>query len=202
MKGESAVKKRMVCIAVAWLMAVLAVLPALAAETAPLSLRTYEQAQSTARREDAGQIDPFGSVRAYMGVSASDQWLKQARIGGLLLNLRLFTPEGEGILFQEKLGEASTGGKDICLYIRQNNAYGGMMLQFDQNAVDVLKRVNITEIVVMDYGYYIQNTYRVEDFAALRDALSLSAQEQLCVSGAEDPVSVVSADGVRRIIQW
>ena len=66
----------------------------------------------------------------------------------------------------------------------------------------VLKRVNITEIVVVDYGYYIQNTYRVEDFAALRDALSLSAQEQLCVSGAEDPVSVVSADGVRRIIQW
>ena len=60
----------------------------------------------------------------------------------------------------------------------------------------------ITEIVVVDYGYYIQNTYRVEDFAALRDALSLSAQEQLCVSGAEDPVSVVSADGVRRIIQW
>ena len=195
-------KKRICCIVGALLVAVLASLPALAAETAPLSLRTYEQAQSTARREDAGQIDPFGSTRAYLGVSASDQWLKQARIGGLLLNLRLFTPEGEEVFFQEKLGEASTGGKDICLYIRQNNTSGGMMLQFDQNAVDVLKRVNITEIVVVDYGYYIQNTYLVEDFATLRDALSLGAQEQLCVSGADDPVSVVSADGVRRIIEW
>lgn len=195
-------KKRICCIVGALLVAVLASLPALAAETAPLSLRTYEQAQSTARREDAGQIDPFGSTRAYLGVSASDQWLKQARIGGLLLNLRLFTPEGEEVFFQEKLGEASTEGKDICLYIRQNNTSGGMMLQVDQKAVDVLKRVNITEIVVVDYGYYIQNTYLVEDFATLRDALSLSAEEQLCVSGAEDPVSVVSADGVRRIIEW
>lgn len=47
-------KKRICCIVGALLVAVLASLPALAAETAPLSLRTYEQAQSTARREDAG----------------------------------------------------------------------------------------------------------------------------------------------------
>lgn len=177
-------------------------LPALAAETAPLTLSTYEGAAPSARREDAGQIEPFGDRRAYLGVSASDKWLAQARIGGLLLNLRLFTPEGKGINFEEKLGPASTGGKDICLYMRQNNTEGGMLLQLDQKAVDVLERVNITQIVVVDYEYYIQNIYQVADLAALREALALAEAEQLCVSGEEDPVSVVSADGVRRIINW
>ena len=151
-------------------------LPALAAETAPLTLSTYEGAAPSARREDAGQIEPFGDRRAYLGVSASDKWLAQARIGGLLLNLRLFTPEGKGINFEEKLGPASTGGKDICLYMRQNNTEGGMLLQLDQKAVDVLERVNITQIVVVDYEYYIQNIYQVADLAALREALALLPQ--------------------------
>ena len=126
-------------------------LPALSPQPAPLTLSTYEGAAPSARREDAGQIEPFGDRRAYLGVSASDKWLAQARIGGLLLNLRLFTPEGKGINFEEKLGPASTGGKDICLYMRQNNTEGGMLLQLDQKAVDVLERVNITQIVVVDY---------------------------------------------------
>lgn len=187
--------------AAALLAALLAAVPAasLAGETAPLTL--VQEEGETLRREDAGKIEPFGHSRAYLGVSASDQWLYQARIGGSLLNLRLFTPKGEGVCFEEKLGKASTGGKDIRLCMRQNNTQGGMMLQLDQAAVDVLTRLNITQIVVTDYDYYIQSAYQVEDLAAMRSALKLAADEQLCVSGEDDPVSIVSADGVRRLAQ-
>lgn len=169
---------------------------ALAGETAPLSLRT--QAEAVSRREDMGQLSPFGTRRAYLGVTASDAWLLQARIGGLMLNLRLFTPAGEGVSFQEKLCEASTGGKDIRLCIRQGTRDGGLLLQLDQRAVDVMKRVNITQIVVADFDLYIQAVYEVADLSAMRDALALGAGEQLCISGADNPITVVSEDGVRR----
>lgn len=82
----------------------------------------------------------------YLGVSAYDGWLYQARIGGLMLNLRLYTPDGEGVTFQEKLCAAQTGGeKDIRLCIRQGNRDGGLMLQLDQHVIDVFNRVGITE---------------------------------------------------------
>ena len=45
-----------------------------------------------------------------MGVSVSDEWLYQARIGGLPLGLSLFTPEGDGVTFREHLCAAQTGG--------------------------------------------------------------------------------------------
>ena len=83
----------------AMLCAALLTLPAcaLAGETAPLTLSTQQDVQFTPRREDAGQLDEFGRRRAYLGVSAYDGWLYQARIGGLMLNLRLYTPDGEGV---------------------------------------------------------------------------------------------------------
>ena len=38
----------------------------------------------------------------------------------------------------------------------------------------------------------------VSELEAVRDALGLTAAEQLCVSGEDAPVTVVSEDGVRR----
>ena len=171
------------------LCAALLTLPAcaLAGETAPLTLSTQQDVQFTPRREDAGQLDEFGRRRAYLGVSAYDGWLYQARIGGLMLNLRLYTPDGEGVTFQEKLCAAQTGGeKDIRLCIRQGNRDGGLMLQLDQHVIDVFN--------------YIQATYQVADLAAMREVLGLSSGEQLCLTGENAPLTVVSEDGVRRQI--
>lgn len=64
----------------------------------------------------------------------------------------------------------------------------------------MLERLRITEIVLTDINYYIQETYLVSDIAAMRQALTLSGGEQLCLAGENAPLSVVSEDGVRRII--
>ena len=103
--------------AAAALSALLLALPtcALAAETAPLTLSTQQNAAPVERRTDLGQLSAFGRSHTYMGVSVSDEWLYQARIGGLPLGLSLFTPEGDGVTFREHLCAAQTGGKDIRL---------------------------------------------------------------------------------------
>ncbi|MFR2019334.1 MAG: hypothetical protein ACLS6G_01885, partial [Christensenellales bacterium] len=135
------------------------------------------------------------------GVSASDQWLYQARLGGLSVRLCLFTPEGGGVTFQENLCAAQTGGSgDIRLCMRAGSDQGGLLLQMDQHAVDVLRRVGVTEIVLTDMDFYVQETYLVEDLAAMREALSLASGEQLCLGGEDAPITVVSEDGVRRQI--
>ena len=173
---------------------------ALAAETAPLTLNTQQDATVQTSRKDLGQLENFGRRRAYRGVSASDQWLYQARLGGLSVRLCLFTPEGGGVTFQENLCAAQTGGKDIRLCLRAGSQQGGLLLQLDQRAVDMLERLRITEIALTDIDYYIQETYLVSDIAAMRQALALSGGEQLCLAGENAPLSVVSEDGVRRII--
>lgn len=189
--------------AAAALSALLLALPAcaLAAETAPLTLNTQQDAAPQASRRDLGQIEAFTEHRGYHGVSAADQWLYQVRIGGLSINLCLFTPEGDGVTFQENLCAAETGeAKDVRLCLRAGSRQSGLLLQLDQHVVDVLKRVGVTEIVVTDTDYYVQTVYLVSDLAAMREALSLTAGEQLCLSGEDAPVTVVSEDGVRRQI--
>ena len=189
--------------AAAALSALLLALPtcALAAETAPLTLSTQQNAAPVERRTDLGQLSAFGRSHTYMGVSVSDEWLYQARIGGLPLGLSLFTPEGDGVTFREHLCAAQTGGSgDIRLCMRAGSDQGGLLLQMDQHAVDVLRRVGVTEIVLTDMDFYVQETYLVEDLAAMREALSLASGEQLCLGGEDAPITVVSEDGVRRQI--
>ena len=141
--------------AAAALSALLLALPtcALAAETAPLTLSTQQNAAPVERRTDLGQLSAFGRSHTYMGVSVSDEWLYQARIGGLPLGLSLFTPEGDGVTFREHLCAAQTGGKDIRLCLRAGSQQGGLLLQLDQRAVDMLGRLRITEIVLTDIDY-------------------------------------------------
>lgn len=152
-------------------------------------------------RKDLGQLETSAIGAPYRGVSASDQWLYQARLGGLSVRLCLFTPEGGGVTFQENLCAAQTGGSgDIRLCMRAGSDQGGLLLQMDQHAVDVLRRVGVTEIVLTDMDFYVQETYLVEDLAAMREALSLTSGEQLCLGGEDAPITVVSEDGVRRQI--
>lgn len=165
---------------------------AAAAETAPL-VPNAQAEQQTAQR-----IGSFGRVRSYKGLSASDKWLRQARVGGMMLDLRVFTVMGGEITFQEDLGKASAGGDAICLTMQAASNEENLMLQMDQRALDVLAHVNVTEIVVADIDGYVRMRYSVEELAAVRAALGLEAAEQLAVSGENDPITVVSEDGVRR----
>ena len=171
----------------------------MAGETAPLTLRTQEEAQQESRK-DAGRLPYFGSCRSYLGVTSSNEWLYQARVGGLMLGLRVFTPDGAGLTFQEDLSAASTGRPDIRLGLSTYSREGGLLLQMDQHALDVFDRLNITEIVLADRDRYIQETYLVRDLLDIREALGLKAGEQLCLRGEDQPITVVSEDGVRRQI--
>lgn len=184
--------KKRICAAAAALSAMLFAAPvsAQAMDTAPL----VPNAQAEQRTQE--RIVPFGSERGFRGVSASSAWLRQARIGGMMLNLRVFTSMGEEVVFQEKLGAAQDGG--VCLYIRASSDEDNLMFQLDQRAVDVLDRVGVTQIVVADFEGYVRMRYQVDELAAVRKALALADGEQLCVSGENDPVTVVSEDGVRR----
>lgn len=166
---------------------------AAAQETAPLAAQSMEA-------KTAERLSPFGARRSYLGVAASEEWLFQARLGNRLLNMRLFTPLGEQLTFQEKLTAAASGGPDIRLLLRAQAEGSGLLLQLDQDAVDTLLRLNITEIVVADCELYVQAKYLTEDLAALRSVFGVGDRELLCVSGETEPVTVVSVDGVRRQI--
>lgn len=180
--------------AVLALAAVLLAAPAsaAAAETAPLVPKAQAEQQTVER------IKSFGRDRGYKGVSASDKRLRQARVGGMMLNLRVFTPMGGEVTFREKLGAASASKEDICLTMQAMSDESCIMLQMDQKALDTLTRVGVTEIVVADRSGYVRMRYSVADLAGVRTALGLAAEEQLAVSGENDPITVVSEDGVRR----
>lgn len=166
---------------------------ALAQETTPLAARVQEESAQ------AEQLRPFTSKRSYNGVEASSKWLYQARLGNSMLNMRMFTADGEQLTFQEKLG-AAEGAEGIRLVLRAGARGETMLLQLDQSAVDTLGRLGITQIVVTDIDMYVQASYLTQDLAALRSMFSVGEKELLCVSGEDDPVTVVSVDGVRRQI--
>lgn len=188
----NAYKKRNFAAAV--LAAALLTAPAgvLAAETAPL-VPNAQAAQETAER-----LPPFGKAKAYRGVTVSESWLRQARLGGVMLNLRLHTPMGDEVTFREKLEAAKSDVDTMCLYLQASQDGDVITLQLDQPAVDALKRLGISEVVVADLNRYVRARYMVSELDAVRAALGLEAEEQLCVSGEDAPVTVVSEDGVRR----
>jgi len=181
-------------IAAAILAAAMATMPvfALAAETAA------NVPGSQAAQETVQKLKPFGKVKPFGGITVSREWLRQARLGGVLINLRLHTPMGEEVIFKEKVDHASTRDGNACLYLQASSNHEVITLQMDQNALDTLRRINITEIVVADKDLNVRAGYAVSELQAVRDALGLGEYEQLCVSGVDAPVTVVSEDGIRR----
>ena len=174
----------------------LVALPAFAAETSPWQLSGEEKP----RREDLGKVPAFPRERSANGVGAFPRWIRQARINGYYINLRLYAPDGSGILFQERLAPMEAGVSELRLFLRQKTTNGGLMLQCDEKALKILEAYNIREIVVADAEYYLQATYSVSDLSTLRKAFSLRPGEQLCLSGENDPVMVVSESGNRRVV--
>ena len=179
---------------IVFMISILFTCAALAGTTAPYSL----QEESTESVRSGGKEEAFPKKRLYRGVSVTDSWVYQARFNGIMVRLQLFERSGNGISFQENLKKAADDG--IRLVLRQDGNIGNALLQLDQHALEVLKRVGVTEIVVTDYDLYIQNTYQVSMLENLRNMLGLRAGEELSVGGLEDPVSVVDESGIRRIL--
>ncbi|MBQ8095298.1 MAG: hypothetical protein IJ242_17225 [Clostridia bacterium] len=167
---------------------------ACAANTAPYSLQ-----EKTESIRSGGKVEAFPFRRICRGITVTEKWVMQARIDGIMIKLQLFDRSGQGVAFQENLTNASEG-EGMRLILRQANCMGGLLLQIDQHALDVLKNVGITEIAVVDYDLFIQAVYPVEALNSVRAMLDLKSGEELSVSGLEDPVSVVGENGVRRVI--
>lgn len=194
-KGDFTVNRmKMNCAAALLMTAILMIAPmnTLAAETTALAAGA--QGEPTKQ----GETIPYCALDTeYLGVTASDKWMQQARIGGLMINLRLFTPDGEAVTFKEGLSAAA--GKDcICLTICASRWDEELVLQLDQSAMDVLARVGITEIVVADDHRAVRAKYDVAELQEIRNYFGLTDGEQLCVSGENNPVTVVGEDGFRR----
>lgn len=193
MNAYQGMKKRLPALV---LLAAMASAPALALalETAPL----IPGAQNAQQQEEL--MDVFTRRRGHLGHHASDKALYQVRVDGLSINMRVHTLLGEQITFYENLAPASTRGQDIRLELMASCAKEDVMLQFDQRALDVLARMGVTEVAVAGCSRAVVGVYTIEELSAVRAALGLKDGEMLCVSGKDDPVSVVSEDGVRRMV--
>lgn len=182
-------------LAAAVLAAALAGVPAgvLAADTAPQVPGAQAAQQTTMER-----LSPFGREEPCRGVTVSQSRLRQARLGGVFINLRLYTPMGDEIPFRERLKVSKSDVDTMCLYLQATEDCDVITMQLDQPAMDTLRRLGISEVVVADADRYVRAHYKVDEMQAVRDALALGKAEQLCVSGEDAPVTVVSEDGVRR----
>ena len=189
-------KKNMKTLIAAGLCAAMMTAPAcmLAAETSahvPNSVETQRIGE---------KIPPMCGVKEYRGVNVSSRWMRQARLDGMMLNLRLHTPMGEEVTFREMLKYAPSDLRSMCLYLQASRSGEPITLQLDQPAIDVLDNLSVIEIVVADLDGYVRAHYKVSELKAVREALGLKAAEQLCVTGEDAPVTVVSEDGVRHQI--
>lgn len=142
----------------------------------------------------------FDGRRGVLGVSASDKALFQARIAGRSINVHVYSENGDPLLFDEELSRLSQTSREIRLSLRVGTDEQEPLLQIDQAAVDFLQKFEITQIVVADREFTVLARYNVADIQTLRKVLGLADDEQLCLSGETNPVTIVSADGIRRQI--
>lgn len=147
----------------------------------------------------AERLGAFGPTRSCRGVSASAEWLSQARVGGISLNLRVTTQAGAEVTFMEKLS-ACKGEEGMTLEILASVWQDGMSLQCDRHALDVLTRVGVTRVVMADPYRNVRARYDVQELRDVCTLLELQKKEQLCVAGDDAPLAVVGEDGVRRQI--
>lgn len=199
-KGELTVNRKSILRAASALLCaqlLLAPMSGLAAETAALAASA--QGQPT----QIGETVPrFDEDRSCMGVTASSSWLMQAKVGGMMINLRLFRPEGESVTFQEGLSHAVLGTGYLRLTLVASEWEDDLVMQLDEHALIVLERVGVTEIVIADDNRAVRAVYDVAQLQQLRGYFGLTKGEQLCLSGENNPVTVVGEDGVRRQLTY
>ena len=185
-------KKLKMALTAALLAALLAAIPAAAGAT------PSRETVSAVRIGDT--LEGIPSVHGCLGVRASAQWLYQGIVQGMSLNLRLYDKAGEQLLFKEDLGRLSMETEELRLTLYARDTGDSVSLEIDQRAVDRLSYFDITEIVVADGEMQVRAIYSLSDIALLREGLGLADGELLCLSGEDAPVSVVSVDGIRRLV--
>ena len=81
------------------LIALMCALPlvGMARDTSPLRVNAVQ----TPRREDLGKARAFRADRSRQGIEVRKGWLRQVKLGGILMDVRLSTPDGETVLFQD-----------------------------------------------------------------------------------------------------
>ena len=172
--------------------------------TAPSAILAAETSahvpNSVEAQEMQERLPSFRNAKACRGVSVSNSWLRQVRLNGYLINIRLHTPMGDEIVFREMLKVSQSDVDYMCLYMQASYGNDAITLQLDQPAIDMLNDLGIIEIVVADENRNVRAHYVVSELEAVRKELGLTDGEQLCVTGEDAPVTVVSEDGVRRHI--
>ena len=149
-----------------------------------------------AERASAERLRAFDGDRSRRGVLISAEWMLQARVGGLPLNLRLTTPTGVSIAFMERLSDFGEAG--MAFEMMADEWQDGLALQFDQRALDVLARVGVTELVLADEERNVRVRYDVQELGTIRALLELGEKEQLCIAGDDAPLMAIHEAGVRR----
>lgn len=173
----------------------------LSAPACMLAAETSAHVPNSVETQQAQERLPANRVKdCYRGVSLSQSRLRQVRLNGLFLNIHLHTPMGEEVTFYESLKSAPSDVDYMCLYLQASQNSDVITMQLDQPAIDALNRLGIIEIVIADLDRNVRAHYMVSELEAVREALALGDAEQLCVSGEDAPVTVVSEDGVRRQI--
>lgn len=173
----------------------------LSAPACMLAAETSAHVPGSVETQQVQERLPANRVKdSYRGVSLSGSWLRQVRLNGMFINLRLHTPMGDEVTFRESLRSAPSNVDYMCLYLQASENGDVITMQLDQPAIDTLHKLGIIEIVVADLDRNVRAHYMVSELEAVRNALALTDAEQLCVSGEDAPVTVVSEDGVRRQI--
>ena len=149
-----------------------------------------------ARAAEAERLRAFDGERSRRGVLMSAEWMSQARVGGFPLNLRLTTPMGKVVTFMERLSDL--GEEGMVFEMMASSWQDGLTLQFDQRALDVLARVEVTELVLADENRNVRARYNVQELGEIRALLGLGDKEQLCIAGEDAPLMAINEDGVRR----
>ena len=144
-------KKNMKTLISAGLLAAVLTVPAcaMAAETSAHVPNSVE-AQAVQER-----LPSFRHAQAYRGVSVSNSWLRQVRLNGVLLNIRLHTPMGDEVTFREMLKAAPSDVDSMCLYLQASRSGDAITMQLDQSAMDALNNLGIVEIVLAEGEYLL-----------------------------------------------
>lgn len=143
-------------------------------------------------------LPSFGKHRDCLGISASTEWLYQAYVGGRSVVLRAYGAKSGQLTFQEDLMRRSLENKELRLSLRLRDAGSDARMEIDQAALEHLKKLGVTEIVLADRAMTVIAAFETEDLLALREALALGEKELLSLGGEGCPVTAVSEDGIRR----
>ena len=127
------------------------------------------------------------------GVYGSPYWLKQMYLGYHSYNLRLFI-DNQPVVMRQELSWNADKSKGISFRVNAVNPEK-LTIRFDEKALEVFERVNITTVTLLDRDGGAVMQYNVSDLRIAYDGFGLHDTDQLVVGGADDEVMKIGADG-------